>query len=50
MNQAQELFDLLLRALACIQKQHAGTLKRTMWGIVVRHVGDNGERTARVGS
>lgn len=27
MNQVQELFDLLLRALACTQKQHAGTLR-----------------------
>lgn len=55
MKQVRELFILLLRALACVQKQkknkkHSFIVKHTMWSIVVRHVGDNGESTGRVGS
>lgn len=32
------------------KQKHAFIVKHTMWGIVVRHVGDNGESTGRVGS
>lgn len=49
----RELLLLLLRAPACVpkkKKKHAFIVKHTMWSIVVRHVGDNGESTGRVGS